>query len=108
MAVAVPESVESRVAVNTDNIAKLQSEQDRHRLRLHKLESGYRGVEHLTRMVADLQADMPNLARQAAREAVTEARRARHSDTLSNLRTYAAVFSAGAALCALVIAAVFH
>jgi homoserine kinase len=104
----MPDSVESRVAVNSDNIADLQREVEALRSRTHQLESTARGVEHLARMVTELQESMPNLARRAAREAVAEDRRARHRDWFSNLRTYAALVSAGGAFGALIVALVLR
>lgn len=99
----MPGSVESQVAVNTDNIIDLRNEAERVRDRLHKLEAGQESVRLLTRQVAELHESLPHLARQAAREAVAEARRSRHADWFANLRTYAAVASAGAALATIII-----
>lgn len=104
----MPESVESRVAVNSDNIRELRKEVERHRARIHTLESSVSGVRVLAQAVDELQADMPNLARRAAREAVAEDRRARHRDFFSNLRTYAAIASVGIAFGALIVALIFH
>jgi hypothetical protein len=104
----MPDSMESRVAVNSDNIAKLEREHDRCRERIHRLESTVSGVGLLSRAVEELQADMPNLARRAAREAVAEDRRARHRDFFSNLRTYAAVASVGIAFGGLIVALVLR
>ena len=103
-----PDSIESRVAVNSDNIGDLQHEIERARERIHKLESASHGVRVLTKAVEELQESMPNLARRAAREAVAEDRRARHRDWSSTLRTYAALVSAGVALGALVVALVLR
>lgn len=100
----VPDSVESRVAVNTSNIEDLRLEMVRVRERIHSLESSLVAVRVLTNAVEELQESMPNLARRAAREAVAEDRRARHRDFFSNLRTYAAIASAGIALGALAVA----
>jgi hypothetical protein len=96
------------VAVAIDNIADLRREQDRQRDKLHHLESTIHGVRMLTKAVDELQESMPNLARRAAKEAVEEARRARHRDIFSNLRTYAAVASVGVALGALIVGLVLR
>jgi uncharacterized protein YoxC len=99
----MPESIESRVAVNSDNIGRLFAEQERLRGRIHTLESTVSGVTMLTKAVEELQESMPNLARRAAREAVAEDRRARHRDIYANLRTYAAIASSAAALASLIV-----
>ena len=96
------------VAVNTDNIRDLQAEQAELRKRTHALESTSQGVNLLAKAVDELQESMPTLARRAAREAVAEDRRARHSDLFSNLRTYAAVLAAGVALGALIVGLVLR
>src|SRR6266566_2511535 len=98
----MPDSLEARVAVNSDNIEDLQREADRQRERIHHLESTVHGVRALTKVVDELQESMPNLARRAAKEAVAEDRRARHRDWFSNLRTYAAIATVGVALGALI------
>ena len=100
---AMSESLEARVAVNSDNIEDLQREVERARERIHHLESTVHSVRMLTKAVDELQESMPTLARRAAREAVAEDRRARHRDWFSNLRTYAAVLSAGVALGSLIV-----
>lgn len=100
----MPGSLEPIVAVAVDNIRVLQAEIGRVRERLHRLESGQEGVRLLRQNVTELHDQLPNLARQAAREAVSEDRRRRHADWFSNLRTYAAVFSAGAAVAGLLVA----
>ena len=102
------DSLESRVAVNSDNIADLQREQERHRERIHHLESTIHGVRTLTRAVDELNESMPILARRAAKEAVAEARLARHRDVGANLRTYAIVLSSGVALGALIVGLVLR
>jgi hypothetical protein len=96
-------SLEARVAVNSDNIADLQEEMRRVRDTLHKRAVLGTIVESLRREVDELGKDLPLLARQAAREAVAEARRTRHADVGANLRVYAAVASAGAALATIII-----
>ncbi len=101
-------SLESRVAVNSDNIEDLQREVARQRDRIHHLESTIHGVRVLTKAVDELQESMPILARRAAKEAVAEARRARHSDVFANLRTYAILISTGVALGALVVGLVLR
>lgn len=101
-----PESLESRVAVNTDNIRVLNIELDRARERIHDLESDRATLRLVVQQVRELTEQMPTLARRAAREAVDEFLRRRHADTLSNWRTYAALLSAGAALGALIVALV--
>jgi hypothetical protein len=53
--------------------------------------------------VSELQEQMPNLARQAAREAVAEFMRRKHADLFGNLRTYAAIASVGVALGAVIV-----
>jgi len=58
--------------------------------------------------VDELQESMPTLARRAAKEAVAEARIARHRDLGANLRTYAALLSGGVALGALIVALVLR
>jgi len=105
---AMGDSLEARVAVNTDNIEDLQAEVVRQRDRIQHLESTIHGVRILTKAVEELQESMPTLARRAAREAVAEDRRARHSDLFSNLRTYAAVLAAGVALGALIVGLVLR
>jgi len=67
---AMSESLESRVAVNTDNIEDLPAEVTRQRERIHHLESTIHGVRALAKAVDELQESMPNLARRAAKEAV--------------------------------------
>jgi hypothetical protein len=104
----MPESIESRVAVHTSNIADLRHELERARERIHKLEGSVAGVRVLTEAVDELQESLPTLARRAAKEAVAEDRRARHSDFFSNLRTYAAIASVGIAFGGLVVALVLR
>jgi len=105
---AMGESLEARVAVNTDNIEDLQAEVGRQRDRIHHLESTIHGVRALTKAVDELNESMPNLARRAAKEAVAEARIARHRDVGTNLRTYAALLSVGVALGALIVGLVLR
>jgi cell division protein FtsB len=93
------------VAENRANIATLAGEMERVRQSIHDLRSTVRGVEYLTRTVDELHADLSDLAQQAAEDAVTEYLRRRHADTFANLRTYAALVSAGVALGALIVAA---
>ena len=100
------ESTEARLAVALDNIRDLQAEMERARERIHKLQSAVRGVEMLSKEVKALQDQLPHLARQSARDAVTEFWQRRHADTLKNWSTYAAVFSAGAAVAALIVSIV--
>jgi hypothetical protein len=102
----MPESLESRLAVALDNIADLQRESERHRGRIHKLESAVRGVEMLTQAVSELQESLPNLARQAAREAVNEAHKRRHADTAANVRLLLYAASVGIAFGALIVSVV--
>lgn len=99
----MPDSLESRVAVNVDNIARLFVEQDRQRERIHNLGSAVAAVRLECHELSDLKEELPTLARQAAREAVTEFNRRKHSDALANWRTYAALLSAGIALGALIV-----
>src|SRR5213592_4508435 len=96
-------SLEAQVAVNRDNIGDLQREVERLRDRIHTLSSTVRGVELVARRVAELDENLPHLARQAAREAVAEARRTRHADTLRNVSMYTGVALVGAALATIVI-----
>lgn len=104
----MPDSLESRVAVNSDNIGQLQAEVARQRERIHHLESSLHGVRTLTRVVDELQESMPTLARRAAREAVAEDRRARSRDWYSHVRTYAAVLTVGIALGAVIVSVVLR
>ena len=83
---------------------ELRNEVIRLRDRCHALESDRATVRVLQRAVTELESQLPNLARQAAREAVSEDRRRRHADLFGNLRTYAAIASAGIALGALIVA----
>ena len=76
--------------------------------RVHELRGLPMVVDGLRREVAELHEDLPNLARQAAREAVSESKRREHSDTLANLRTYAALLTAGIALGALIVGLVLR
>jgi len=103
---AVPESIESRVAVALDNITRLWDEVERHRLSIHQLRSTVQGVTMLSRAVAELQEQMPNLARQAAREAVAEMLRRKRSETFANWRMYLAVGGFGVALGAFIVSLV--
>lgn len=96
------------VAVAIDNISDLRREQDRQRDKLHHLESTVHSVRVLAKAVDELQESMPNLARRAAKEAVEEARRARHRDLFSNLRTYAAIATVSIALGALIVGLVLR
>jgi len=105
---AMHESLESRVAVNTDNIEDLQRESERARERIHHLESAVHGVRALAKVVDDLQESMPILARRAAKETVAEARLARHSDLFANLRTYAILLSTGVGFGALIVGLVLR
>src|SRR5437879_6654668 len=82
------ESLEARVAVNTDNIEDLQREVERARERIHHLESTVHSVRMLTKAVDELQESMPTLARRAAQEAVAEDRRVRSRDWYSHVRAY--------------------
>src|SRR2546430_161855 len=99
---------EPRVAVLVERIDFALRELDRIRARLHNLETDRATVGLLKRLVEDLTEDLPNLARQAAREAVTEFLQRKHADTLGNWRTYAAIMSAGVALGALIVALVIR
>ena len=101
-------SIQSQVAVNTDNIAHLEREFDRFRERLHTMESTVHTIRVLTKAVDELQESMPTLARRAANEAVAADRRARHREWYTTARTYAALISAGAALGALIVALVLR
>jgi hypothetical protein len=94
----VPTSVESLLAVALDNIEDLKREVQRNRDTIHRLQSTLRGVELLTEKVRELRDQLPNLARQAARDAVTEYKRREHSDHLANWRTYTAVLAVGISL----------
>lgn len=96
------------VAVAIDNISDLRREQDRIRERIHELESDRATLRLVVQQVRELTEQMPNLARRAAREAVDEYLRRRHSDTLSNWRTYAALLSAGAGIGALIVGLVLR
>jgi hypothetical protein len=96
-------SIDARVAVNHEQIRLLWEEVGRTRDRCHELETDRATVLILKRMVEDLDADMPTLARQAAREAVNEYLQRQRANTLGNWRTYAAVLSAGAAIGALIV-----
>jgi predicted RNase H-like nuclease (RuvC/YqgF family) len=100
----MPESVESRVAVNSSNIADLRNEVERLRERIHTLESTVSGVRMLTQAVDELQESLPTLARRAAREAVAEDRRARNADAMGRWRIYAMFMSVGIAAGALIVA----
>lgn len=100
----MPGSVESQVAVNTDNIARLEAEVKELRRRCHELENDRATVGLLQRAVNELTEQLPNLARQAARDAVTEYLRRQHADKLSNWRTYASVAGVAATLGGLVVA----
>jgi hypothetical protein len=102
----MPESVASRVAVNTDNIADLQTEVGRLRERIHHLESAIHGVRVLTKVVDELQDSLPTLARRAARDAVTEYNRRQHADRFANWRMYLAVLTFGVALGAFIVSLV--
>ena len=97
-------SVEALLAVAIDNIEDLKNEVAHNRASIHELRSTVQGVAMLRAAVNELQEQMPNLARRAAREAVAEDRRRRHADTFANFRTYAAVLSAGVALGAFIVA----
>jgi hypothetical protein len=89
--------------VNAANIEALQHEVERLRERCHQLESDRATVRVLQKAVTELTDQLPNLARRAAREAVAEAHKARHRDTLANLRTYAALLGAGVGIGALIV-----
>ena len=102
----MPEELGSRVAVNSDNIARLWEEVERHRLSIHELRSAVQGVAVLSRVVTELQEQMPNLARQAAREAVAEMLRRKRSETFANWRMYLAVGGFGVALGAFIVSLV--
>jgi hypothetical protein len=99
----MPDSVESRVAVNTSHIADLRRELERARERIHALESTVSGVGVLSRAVTELQEQMPNLARQAAREAVAEYMRRKRAETFGNWRLYLAAGGFGVALGAFIV-----
>ena len=105
---AMSESLEARVAVNSDNIEDLQREVERARGRIHHLESTVHSVRMLTKAVDELQESMPTLARRAAQEAVAEDRRVRSRDWYSHVRAYAAVLTAGIALGALIVGLVLR
>ena len=105
---AMSESLEARVAVNTDNIEDLKREVERARERIHHLESTVHSVRMLTKAVDELQESMPTLARRAAQEAVAEDRRVRSRDWYSHVRAYAAVLTAGIALGALIVGLVLR
>lgn len=102
------DSLEARVAVNTDRLHSLGLELDRVRDRLHFIDGERAAAALLSRQVAELREQIPHLARQAAREAVDELLRRRHADTLANWRSYAAMLSAGTALGALIVALVLR
>ena len=105
----MPDSIESRVAVAIESIHVLQREVQRNRESIHELQSTVRGVEMLTRQVAELHENLPALARQAARDAVSEFWQRRHADTLRNWSVYAAIASVGVALGALIVSLIhFH
>jgi hypothetical protein len=99
----VPESLESRVAVLADNAARIFNELVSVRANLDTIATDRATLLILTRAVEDLKENLPRLARQSAREAVTEMARRQRADTLSNWRTYAALVGAGTALGALII-----
>lgn len=100
---AMPGSLESLLAVALDNIEDLKREVQRNRETIHTLRSTVSALDHLPTLVRELQAAMPRLARQSARQAVDEAHRRRHANVAANLRTYAAVLSAGAALGGMIV-----
>lgn len=102
------DSLESRVAVNSDNIADLRSESERQRERIHHLESALHGVRALTRAVDELNESMPVLARRAAKEAVAEDRRTRHREWYATARLLLAVATVGVALGALIVGLVLR
>lgn len=104
----MPDRIESLLAVAIDNIADLQAEVRALRDRIHRLESTVRGVEHLAKEVRALHDSLPNLARQSAREAVTEYLKRRQAERFTAWRTYAAVASVGIAFGALIVALVLR
>jgi hypothetical protein len=63
---ATDESLESRVAVNTDNITRIFAEQERMRDKLHLLESDRATVLLLAQKVDNLARDLPQQVRYAA------------------------------------------
>jgi hypothetical protein len=63
------ESLESQVAVNTDNITRLFAEQENMRGRLHSLESDRATVLLLAQKVDNLARDLPQMVRFAAESA---------------------------------------
>jgi len=101
-------SLPTQAAVNRARIATLDAEVGKLRDRCHILESDRATISVLKRMVEELNEELPILARQAAREAVTEFHERRHASTLSNWRTYAALLSAGTALGALIVGLVLR
>ena len=103
-----PDGLESQVAVHGEQIRTLATELGAARTRLHELESDRATLRLVVQQVRELTEQMPNLARRAAREAVDEYLRRRHSDTLGNWRTYAALLSAGAAVGALIVGLVLR
>lgn len=104
----MPGTIDSRVAVVETSVAHLEREVERFRERLHTMESVVHGVRVLTKAVDELNESMPTLARRAATEAVLADRRTRHREWYSNLRTYAAILSAGVGLGALIVGLVLR
>jgi hypothetical protein len=95
--------LDSRVAVNAENIRVLEREQERTWARLDRLETDRATIRVLVHQVSDLSEQMPSLAKRAAREAVDEMLRRKHADTLSNWRAFAAFLSVGIALGSLIV-----
>ena len=65
---------------------------------MHTLEGDRYGLRAVIEDVKELQAQLPNLARQAAREAVSEYLSQKHAGFLADWKILAAVLSAGVGL----------
>ena len=102
----MPDSLESLVAVAIDNIEDLKREVERNRDSIHALQSTVQGVAMLKAAVDELHRELPNLARQAAREAVTEGKRRDKGDARANWRLVLTAFSTGAAVVGVIVAIV--
>lgn len=96
------------MAVNTATLAVLQAEVDRCRAKIHQHSSELASIALLSAAVQELRDELPNLARQAAREAVTEMVKRRRADTFANWRLILAALSTGAAIGALIVAIALH
>jgi GGDEF domain-containing protein len=85
-------------ATNRANIAALQAEMERVRERLHSHSDRLATVGVLGEAVQELREQMPLLARQAARDTVTEYMNRRGATVRANLGLLIATASAGIAL----------